>query len=501
MIIEEGYFSAKRAPLNSEENSHMLGQHLRGGETTLIDQQHIKYFQGILANDAVKQDSQTLESYGRDWTKKYPPKASVVLFPKSTEQVAKILAYCTQEKLALVPSGGRTGLAGGAVAMAGEVVLSLDKMNKISKIDPINLTVKTEAGVTLQALQEAAKAKELFFPLDLAAKGSCHIGGNIATNAGGLKFIKFGGAREQVLGLKVVLADGQVLDLDCSVRKDNTGYDLKQWFIGSEGTLGIITEATLKLSPKPHSTQLCFLALNSCDDILAIVSACHMQQISITACEYFGTDAMNLVLGQFKQLQNPFEESYPFYLLLEVEGTSESMLESFLEPMFEKGHILDAVIPQSSAQENDLWAIRENIAEALFASGPLRKNDISIPISDLPKFELALQDCFKKADLPMRMINFGHVGDGNLHINYLGTHKTSQEEFYQLTDQLEKEVYQLVKSFGGSISAEHGIGILKKEDLPYRRSALELDLMRKIKSIFDPAGILNPGKVFDSLSD
>ena len=226
-----------------------------------------------------------------------------------------------------------------------------------------------------------------------------------------------------------------------------------------------------------------------------------MQQISITACEYFGTDAMNLVLGQFKQLQNPFEESYPFYLLLEVEGTSESMLESFLEPMFEKGHILDAVIPQSSAQENDLWAIRENIAEALFASGPLRKNDISIPISDLPKFELALQDCFKKADLPMRMINFGHVGDGNLHINYLGTHKTSQEEFYQLTDQLEKEVYQLVKSFGGSISAEHGIGILKKEDLPYRRSALELDLMRKIKSIFDPAGILNPGKVFDSLSD
>ena len=463
----------------------------------MIDQQHIQFFQSVLSEDLVKQDPQTLESYGRDWTKKYTPQASIVLFPKSTEQVAKILSYCSQEKLALVPSGGRTGLAGGAVALAGEVVLSLDKMNKITNIDPVNLTVRTEAGVTLQALQEAAKAQDLFFPLDLAAKGSCHIGGNIATNAGGLKFIRFGGAREQVLGLTVVLADGQILNLDCSVRKDNTGYDLKQWFIGSEGTLGIITEATLKLSPKPHATQLCFLGLNSCEDILAIVSACHKQQISITACEYFATDSLELVLGQFKQLQNPFEANYPFYLLLEVEGSSDSKLEAFLEPLFENGHILDAVIPQSSAQENDLWAIRENIPEALFSSGPLRKNDISIPISSLPKFELALQECFTKAAIPVKMLSFGHVGDGNLHINYLGSEELSQDEFYKQTDQLEKEVYQLVKSFNGSISAEHGIGVLKKQDLPFRRSELELDLMRKIKSIFDPGGILNPGKVFD----
>ena len=464
---------------------------------TLIDQKHVAYFQSILTDDLVKQDPQTLESYGRDWTKKYKPQASVIVFPKSTEQVAKILAYCSQEKLALVPSGGRTGLAGGAVALAGEVVLSLEKMNKILDIDPVNLTIKTEAGVTLQALQDAAKNNDLFFPLDLAAKGSCHIGGNIATNAGGLKFIRFGGAREQVLGLTVVLADGKILNLDSRVRKDNTGYDLKQWFIGSEGTLGIITEASLKLSPKPQSTQLCFLGLNSCDDILAIVSTCHKQQISITACEYFGTEALDIVLGQFEQLQNPFESTYPFYLLLEVEGGNEEMLESFLEPMFNKGYIMDAIIPQSSAQINDLWAIREYIPEALFSSGPLRKNDISIPISSLPKFEHDLQECFSKAALPVKMVSFGHVGDGNLHINYLGAKEMSQADFYKQTDQLEKDVYQLVKSYNGSISAEHGIGILKKNDLPFSRSPLELELMRKIKSIFDPDSILNPGKLID----
>ncbi|MFK7827783.1 MAG: FAD-binding oxidoreductase [Oligoflexales bacterium] len=463
----------------------------------MIDQKHIEYFRSILTADLVKNDPQSLESYGRDWTKKYEPQASVVVFPKSTTQVAKILSYCSKEKLALVPSGGRTGLAGGAVALAGEVVVSLEKMNKILDIDTINLTIKTEAGVTLQTLQEAAKTNDLFFPLDLAAKGSCHIGGNIATNAGGLKFIRFGGAREQVLGLTVVLADGSILDLDSKVRKDNTGYDLKQWFIGSEGTLGIITEASLKLSPKPQSTQLCFLALNSCDDILAIVSTCHKQQISITACEYFGTEALNLVLDQFKQMQNPFESSYPFYLLLEVEGSNEAMIESFLEPMFNQGYILDAIIPQSSAQVNEIWAIRENIPEALFSSGPLRKNDISIPISSLAKFEIALQECFAKAALPVKMISFGHVGDGNLHINYLGSNNISQKEFYKQTDDLEKAVYQLVKSFNGSISAEHGIGILKKNDLSFRRSSLELELMRKIKSIFDPDSILNPGKLFD----
>lgn len=463
----------------------------------MIEQQHVNYFKNILAEDLIKQDPQTLESYGRDWTKNYPPKASVVLFPKSTEQVAKILSYCSQNKLAVVPSGGRTGLAGGAVALAGEVVLSLDKMNKILNIDPINLTLKTEAGVTLQALQEAAKAQELFFPLDLAAKGSCHIGGNISTNAGGLKFIKYGGAREQVLGLTVVLADGTVLDLDSNVRKDNTGYDLKQWFIGSEGTLGIVTEARLKLSPKPQTTQLCFLGLNSCEDILTIVSSCHKQQITITACEYFGTDALKLVLEQFKNLHNPFAETYPFYLILEIEADNEAKLESFLEPMFENECIQDAIIAQSSTQVHELWAIRENISEALYNSGPLRKNDISIPISSLAKFERSLQECFTQAKLPVKMVSFGHVGDGNIHINYLGAAHMSQDDFYQQTEQLEKDVYQLVKSFHGSISAEHGIGVLKKNDLGFRRSSQELDLMRKIKNILDPSGTLNPGKLFD----
>ena len=473
----------------------------------------------IVGAEYVLTQPSDLESYGRDWTRLHQPCARVVVKPKSTDEVSQVVKYCFDCGIPLVPSGGRTGLAGGAVAAGGEIVLSLDRMNEILHVDKVGLTVEVEAGVTTQAVQEAAAEVGLFFPLDLAAKGSCQIGGNIATNAGGVKFIRFGGMREQVLGLEVVLPNGEVLPLNSGVRKNNTGYDLKQFFIGSEGTLGIVTKATLKLAPPPQNVQVALLALKSFKHVPRLLEQIHCSGAQVTACEFFTKAAHQIVLRHTHGAQTPFAEMYPYYVLLELEdrgtahGESSSVMEVLLEKMFERDIILDATIATTTSQMRELWGLRENITESIATHGHARKNDIALAVADLGPFIDDLQaliESHQKEAPPsvqgqdqdhmigtMEIILFGHIGDGNLHINYVAPKNEDFRDFQERARKIEEKVFGLLPRFKGSISAEHGIGLTKKKDLHFSRTKYEIELMKSIKKLFDPQNIMNPGKIFD----
>ena len=459
---------------------------------------HLDSFRSIVGETRLTTKTEDLAVYGKDWTKA-TPQPSVILFPKSTEEVSKILRYCHENRIKVVPSGGRTGLAGAANALHQEVVISLEKMNRILKIDPINLSITAEAGAIIETLQKAAREAGLFYPVDLAAKGSCQLGGNIATNAGGLKLIRYGGTREQVLGLEIVLPDGTVLDLNYDLRKNNIGYDLKHLFVGSEGTLGIVTKATMKLVPLPKELRLTCMATPTFENITKLLGLVHLRGIYPTAIEFFTKACFELVLRHSKQSRNPFQDRSEFYVLLEFEKQAEGAadpMEPFLEEAFEKGLISDAVIASSSAEFQNLWSLRENISESVAVEGHVRKNDISLPISSLPPFIQEMQSALSTIK-GVQMFLFGHIGDGNLHLNYVGNPQQPYDEFRTITRETEKEVFRLVQKYKGSISAEHGIGLLKKADLHYCCPPEAVDIMRKIKAAIDPHGIMNPGKIFD----
>ena len=451
----------------------------------------------IVGSSYVFSDADHLTEYGRDWTRSVAPNAAVVVQPASTKEVAEIMRYCHAKNLAVMPSGGRTGLAGGAVAVQREVVLSLDRLNKIEKIDAVGMTIEVQAGVTCQAVQEAAANAGMFFALDLASKGSCQIGGNLATNAGGLKLIRYGGAREQVLGIEVVLADGTILDMNYSLRKNNTGPDLKQLFIGSEGILGIITKAVLRLVPRPLDLQISCMAVRSFGDIPKFVKLCNQQSISPTALEFFSDEALDIVLKYNSHLRSPFKEKTAFYLLLELDsaGQADTMMQPILEQAMEQDLIADAVISSNSAQFKELWSLRENISESISNCGHVRKNDISLPIDCLDRFVAQLEEVMGRSPKEIQMILFGHIGDGNLHINYIGPSNMPKPEFSTVTRKIEEEIFALLPGYRGSISAEHGVGLLKKADLKYSRSPTEIAWMKQLKQLFDPKGILNPSKV------
>jgi FAD/FMN-containing dehydrogenase len=454
----------------------------------------------FLGEAGVLTDAGSLEAYGRDWTRLYKPSPSVVVLPQSTADVARVVKICNREKLAIVPSGGRTGLAGGAMATDGEVVVSTARMRKIERIDPIGLTIQVEAGVTTQEVQEAARDAGLFFPLDLAAKGSCQIGGNIATNAGGVKFIRFGGMREQVLGLEVVLPSGDVLDMNTGLRKNNTGYDLKQLFIGAEGTLGIVTKATLRLAPAPRGVQVGMLAVERFADIPEILGVCHREGALVTAFEFFTKAAHEIVLRHATGAKTPFAEIAPFYVLIEVEegAFGTSMLEPLLANVLERGLARDAVIAQSPAQARELWGLRENITESIAKSGHVRKNDISLAVDQLAPFLEELTKAIMHTPKSMLLVLFGHIGDGNIHINYVGPDaRETFADFQARAREVELRIFELLARFKGSVSAEHGIGLLKKKDLRFSRSDAEIALMKQLKAVVDPANRMNPGKIFD----
>jgi FAD/FMN-containing dehydrogenase len=442
---------------------------------------------------SVSTDPGDLEAYGRDWTRIYPAAPSALLRPRSTAEVSEILRQCHAEGVSVVPSGGRTGLAGGAVAAHGEVVLSLERMRKLGEVDTVGYTLGVEAGAVTEAVHQHCAEQGLTWPIDLAAKGSCQIGGNLSTNAGGVRVIRYGHARHWVLGLTAVLADGTVLDMNRSLEKNNTGADLRQLFIGSEGTLGVITEATLKLCRLPPEQQVMLFAVGSIEDVLAFFAEARRGPFIISAFECFSGKCLEHVMAQ-KKIGAPLGTAREFYVLMEVEGEQER-LYGWLESMLERGLVADGTLAQDSQQVRRLWTYREGISESLAPSFP-HKNDVALPVHALAAFYRDLEALFGQRYQGWAICVFGHIGDGNLHLNFLKPEAMSVQEFVGHTASSDHELFALVQRHGGSISAEHGIGLVKKAYLHYSRTDPELATLRALKAALDPRGILNPGKIF-----
>ncbi|ENU80071.1 hypothetical protein F975_01823 [Acinetobacter sp. ANC 3789] len=429
-----------------------------------------------------------------DWSNYKRIQPYAVLFPKNTEQVSQILSICNELKQAVVPQGGMTGVAGAGIASADEIVIALDKMHKIEEIDQYASTITVQAGVTLEEVQNAARQAGLFFPVDVGGRGSCQIGGNIATNAGGLSVIRYGMMREHVLGMEVVLADGRVLNLMNKMIKSNAGYDLKQNFIGSEGTLGIVTRAVLKLSAPPSELSTCLCAF---PDFLSAVHLLRRLQKNLTtpnAFEVMWNEYYQLSLSWMQNSSNPLTQPYPVYAVFDVEAPAES-LENLLAEMFETGEILDAVIAQNQAQAQQLWLIRETVPAEISSTGRPLCFDISLPIGELGEFKEVCQARLDQYFPDLVSLFFGHIGDSNMHI-ILDLKHLPEDQLESVMTGIDDVVYGVVREFKGCISAEHGIGLLKRDYLHYSVDENTLNMMRQLKQLFDPNKILNPNKIF-----
>ena len=457
---------------------------------------YIPLFSAIVGEENVLTDSQDLSNYGQDWSRLYSPAPSFIVKPANTTEVAEVMKLAHKNDLAIVPSGGRTGLSGGAVASNGEIVLSLERLNCISNFNTIDRTVTCGAGVITQQLQEYALEQGLYYPVDFASAGSSQIGGNIATNAGGIKVLKYGLTRDWVVGLTAVTATGEILNLNNGLVKNATGYDLRHLLIGSEGTLAIITEAEIALTSQPVNPTVMLLALDSLQDVSNLLT--HFQSsIELLAFEFFSQQALDKVLAH-RDVKKPFPENANFYVLIEFECGSDAHMDHALEA-FEKaaesGWLVDGLISQSQQQAEELWVYREGISESI-SHYPPYKNDIAVKPSQVGDF-LSQVDHFVSNNYPdFENIWFGHIGDGNLHLNILKPAELSLEEFKQQCAKANPEIFAILKSFNGSISAEHGVGLLKRDYLDFTRSDIEIELMRSIKKSFDPSNILNPGKLF-----
>jgi FAD/FMN-containing dehydrogenase len=444
----------------------------------------------------LKTDPADLEHYGRDWTRRWTPAPLAIALPATVEEVQAVLRWADANDVAVVPSGGRTGLSGGAVAANGELVLSLERMNKVVGFDPIDRTLSVQAGMPLEAVHNAAREHGLVYPVDFAARGSCSIGGNIATNAGGIRVIRYGNTREWVAGLKVVTASGELLELNNALVKNSSGYDFRHLLIGSEGTLGVVVEATLRLTDPPPPTNVMLLALPSFE-VLMQVFATFRAQLRLDAFEFFTDRALRHVLAH--GAQQPFDAFHPYYVVTEFanDAAGEAAALAAFETCMEQGWVLDGVISQSDAQAQQLWRLREGITESVARYTPY-KNDVSVRISAMPAFLAETQALLGEAYPQFEVVWFGHIGDGNLHINVLKPDATSAAEFIAACEQVTKLLAGVLQRFDGSISAEHGIGLVKKPYLWSTRSAPELALMHAVKRSFDPKGLLNPGKLFDA---
>jgi len=450
----------------------------------------------IVGEKNVSNNPSDLDIYGQDWSKLYEPSPSLVVKPANTDEVAQIVSLAFNNNIAIVPSGGRTGLSGGAVATNDEIILSLDRLNSISNFNPVDRTVTCGAGVITEQLQNFAEEQELYYPVDFASAGSSQIGGNIATNAGGIKVLKYGLTRDWVVGLTLVTGKGEVLKLNNGLVKNATGYDLRHLVIGSEGTLGIITEAEIALTTPPKEPTVMLLALEDLKDVSNLLV--HFQSsLDLLAFEFFSQQALDKVI-EHRSLKAPFAEQSNFYVLIEFESAnSEAMdiaLEAF-ETAAEESWLVDGLISQSQQQAGEIWQYREGISESI-SHYPPYKNDIAVKPSQVGGFLLKV-DQFVQTNYPdFENIWFGHIGDGNLHLNILKPHSLPLEQFKQQCAQANPEIFTILKEFNGSISAEHGVGLLKKDYLEFSRSPLEIEIMQSIKKIFDPKNIMNPGKLF-----
>ena len=446
-----------------------------------------------------------LTAYEQDWRKRVRGKALAVVRPASTAEVAAVVKACAAAGSPMVPQGGNTGLSVGSTpdGSGTQVVLSLTRMNQVRAIDRDNLTMTVEAGCILQSLQETADKEGLLFPLSLAAEGSCTIGGNLGTNAGGTQVVRYGNTRELCLGLEVVTPRGEVWDGLSGLRKDNTGYDLRDLFIGSEGTLGVITAATMKLFPQPAARLTAWAAVPSMQAAVRLLGLAHQHLgAGLTGFEVMGRFALSLVTKHMPQLRVPFaglDGAPPYYVLLEnsdseSEEHARERFEALLEFAFEDGCVLDAVVAESLSQAHELWHIRESIPLAQAEEGLNIKHDISIAASRIPAF-VEHTDALLAREIPgVRLVNFGHLGDGNLHYNVQAPEGGDAREFLRTQEErVNQLVYDAVALFKGSFSAEHGVGVLKADKLAHYKSPVALSMMRAIKQALDPQGLMNPG--------
>ena len=456
----------------------------------------IQELSAVLAPEQVAVDPASLETYGQDWTRFTPPAPTAIVFPRDTADVVAVVECARRCQFALVPSGGRTGLSGGACAANGEVVVSMDKMNTISPVNLMDRTVTAGAGAITQNIQQAARDADLFYPVDFASSGSSQIGGNIATNAGGINVIRYGMTREWVAGLTVVTGKGEVLELNKGLMKNNTGLDFRHLFIGSEGILGFITEATLKLTAPPKDPTVLVLGLSDMSAIMAVLDRIQ-STTPLLAYEFFSELAVSKVVDH-AGVARAFETRTPFYALVEFErenDMTDAHVFEAVEQCMDEGWVIDAVMSQSVAQARALWRLREDISETISRWTPY-KNDISSTVSKVPELLAAVDDVVHKNYPDWEVVWYGHIGDGNLHLNILKPDNLQIEEFKERCNEVSTDIFDAIKTLGGSVSAEHGVGTLKAPYLDYSKSDSEIDAMRAIKAIFDPDGILNPGKVF-----
>jgi len=460
----------------------------------------------IIGTQHVLTEPFDIAPYATDWRGRYTGLPLCIVRPGTTAEVAAVVKACAATGIAVVPQGGNTGLCGGATPLGpdhrpgGEVLVSLTRLNRIRTIDADNNTLTVEAGCTLAAVQEAAASAGRLFPLSLAAEGTATIGGNLATNAGGVQVLRYGNARELCLGLEVVLPDGRIWNGLRSLRKDNTGYDMKQLFIGAEGTLGLITAAVLKLFSRPRQTAMAWVTIDTPAQAVALLTRLR-EKIGgrVTAFELVSRPALELVLKHIPDSRDPLATRSDWQVLIELSDTMDSNLDTPLEitltEAMEAGEASDAVIAKSAAQSRALWALRENISEAQKIEGLSIKHDISVPVSRLAEFIARADTELSRAFPGVRIVCFGHLGDGNLHYNQSKPAAQENTDFIAQTNAVNRIVHDLAHELGGSISAEHGLGQLKREEILRYKSTVEMDMMRAIKHALDPHRIMNPGKV------
>jgi FAD/FMN-containing dehydrogenase len=456
-----------------------------------------------LGAQAVLTDPADMAAHVVDWRGRERGAALAVVKPANTEEVAFAVAACARAGVAIVPQGGNTGQCAAAVPSAAgdQVVLSLSRMNRIRDIDVQNNTMTVEAGCVLAAIQEAAGAADRLFPLSLGAQGSCQIGGNLSTNAGGTAVLRYGNTREMVMGLEVVLADGSVWNGLRALRKDNTGYDLKQLFLGAEGTLGVVTAAVLKLHPRPRSSATALIAVPDPRAAVALLNRFRERcGDRLTGCELISRNCFDILFKQLPKFSDPLPRRYDWYVLSEINDTLtaidlRAVMEETLAAAVEDGIALDAVVASSQAQADTLWAMREEIPEANRRETPWVRHDVSVPVTRIPEL-IERGSAAMRARIPdLRIVAFGHIGDGNIHFNAAAADPAHAEDVVAQHAAIYSIVHGLVMTLGGSFSAEHGIGLVKVHEMALYKSPVELDLMRRIKAALDPAGIMNPGKV------
>jgi FAD/FMN-containing dehydrogenase len=446
----------------------------------------------VIDKKQIKTDAESLAIWGKDWTNGFAVAPSAIVFPESNQQVVDIVRYAIDAGLQLVPSGGRTGLSGGAVAGQGEVVVSFDRMNQIIDFNAEERLITCQAGVVTQVLQEFAQQQNLFYPVDFASSGSSQIGGNVATNAGGIKVIRYGLTRDWVAGLRAVSGTAALLNCNAGLVKNATGYDLRHLFVGSEGTLGLITEVDIRLTTPPEPQMVMVVGVPRVKDLLNVLNT-FSARLVLSAFEFFSDLALDKVQAH-RNLAQPLAGREAYYALLEFDQSALDQASAAFEYAMSQGWITDGVISQSEAQAQSLWQLREGISESIASYTPY-KNDLSVCVHQVPDF-LEDVDKFVSDSYPdFEVCWYGHIGDGNLHLNILRPDNMSVADFMAKGHAMSPKIFALVQARGGSISAEHGVGLLKRDFLDYTRSKEEIELMRGLKQVFDPHQIMNPGKL------